>query len=134
MKRLESEFAFVEADETQGRAYVEDLMKKLEPGKDSRKYRAYEQRREHLDKIRGRAIYVYFGDDPSSETAYLCAAVMPDEPLVFEYDSVFHKRSAFSLLRRCARALGYTIGEFVAGEVHDIASWPGAASPVPLLS
>lgn len=107
--RLVSEFPYVEADETEGHRHVLEVMKRLEAKIRQRKNSVLNELLERLNRIKERVIYVRFGDDPSSATEYLAAAVIPEEPLVFEYESIAHERAVWPLLRRCARVLGYEI-------------------------
>lgn len=114
--RLGSEFPYVEADEAEGRRYVLEVMKRLETKIGQRKNSVLNELLDRLNRIKERVIYVRFGDDPSSETEYLAAAVIPGEPLVFEYESIAHERAAWPLLRRCATVLGYEIAKVTAGD------------------
>ncbi len=109
VQRLVSEFPYVEADEDEGRRHVLEVMKRVEAKIGQRKNGILNQFLERLERIKERAIYARFGNDPSTETEHLCAAVIPDEPLVFEYESTAHERAVWPLLRRCARVLGYEI-------------------------
>jgi len=68
-----------------------------------------EKQQEHLEKVKERAIFVYFGDDPASETACLSTVLIPGEPLVFDFESAEHELQARHLLRRCARVIGCDI-------------------------
>ena len=115
--RLASAFAYIEADEALGRRHVLEMMKQLVPSRHGRRHPTHDERVAHLDKVKDRAVYVHFGDAPSSETDYLCAVVIPEEPLVFEYESAAHERAARPLLRRCAKILGYDIVEAPAEDV-----------------
>lgn len=109
VKRLESEFAYVEADGAAGYRHVLEMMSQLEASKGNRRTFVYDERRERLNTVKDRAVYVHFGDDPSSETEYLCTIVIPGEPLVFQYESAAHESAAWLLLKRCAKILGYDI-------------------------
>ena len=121
VKRLESEFAYVEADEAAGHRHVLDMMSQLETSKGNRRTLVYDERRERLNTVKDRAVYVHFGDDPSSETVYLCTVVIPGEPLVFQYESAAHESAAWLLLKRCAKVLGYDIDK-VSAEA-PLAAW-----------
>jgi hypothetical protein len=109
VNRLGSEFAYVEADEAAGHRHVLEIMSQLDASKGNRRTLVYDERRERLDSVKDRAVYVHFGDDPSSETEYLCTVVIPGEPLVFQYESAAHESGAWLLLKRCAKVLGYDI-------------------------
>ena len=111
VKRLESEFAYVEADAAAGHRHVLEMMSQLEARKGDRRTFVCDERLERLNTVKDRAVYVHFGDDPSSETEYLCTVVIPGEPLVFQYESATHERAAWLLLKRCAKVLGYDIDD-----------------------
>lgn len=115
VKRLESEFAYVEADEAAGHRHILEMMSQLEASKGNRRTFVCDERRERLNTVKDRAVYVHFGDDPSSETEYLCTVVIPGEPLVFQYESAAHESAAWLLLKRCAKVLGYDIDKVTAG-------------------
>ncbi|MGQ0523169.1 MAG: hypothetical protein ACT4P8_05860 [Betaproteobacteria bacterium] len=111
VSRLESEFAYVEVDEEDGRRHVRGIIRQLQKISDMGLVpldRAYVER---LRKAEPGAVYVYFGDNPSSETACLSTAVIPGEALYFVYSSRHHADAAWPLLLRCAAVLGYEIIE-----------------------
>ena len=112
--RLASEFAYVEADEAGGLRHVMELMRQLEAKKSHGRNSLRDERLEHLDKVKDRAVYLCFGEDPGCATGYLCTVVIPGEPLIFEYESPAHERAVQPLLRRCAQVLGYDIRDGVA--------------------
>jgi hypothetical protein len=111
VSRLESAFAYVEVDEEYGHRHVGGIIRQL------RKMAAMGLMpvdNEYLERLKGAqrsAIYVYFGDNPGSELACLSAAVIPGEPLYFDYPSPAHAEAARPLLIRCAEVLGYDIVE-----------------------
>ena len=109
--RLESEFAYVESSEEDGRRHVRGLVRQLQSIKQIGDIPVDSEHLERLKKAQNGAIYVYFGDDPSSETAYLSAAIIPGEPLFFDYSSRAHEQAAQTLLLRCADVLGYELVE-----------------------
>lgn len=109
LKHLQSEFAYVEADAAVGREHVLRLLKHLRTSQGGRRHISYQQHVEHLEKVKERAIFVYFGDDPASETACLSTVLIPGEPLVFDFESAEHELQARHLLRRCARVIGCDI-------------------------
>lgn len=111
VNRLESEFAYVEASEEDGRRHVRGIVRQFQVIKQIGDIPVDNAHLERLKKVQNGAIYVYFGDDPSSETAYLSTAVIPGEPLFFDYSSRTHEATAQTLLLRCADALGYNIVE-----------------------
>ena len=109
--RLESEFAYVEASEEDGRRHVRGLIRQLHAIRQTGDIPVDNEHLERLKKAQSSAIYVYFGDDPSSEIAYLSTAVIPGEPLFFDYSSRAHEAAAQTLLLRCVDALGYDVVE-----------------------
>jgi len=106
---LETEFAYVESSDDEGRRHVQNLIRQLMRIKQGGKIPVDGEHLDRLKKAQSAAVYVYFGDNPSSETGYLCTAVIPNEPLIFDYNSKEHEGAARSLLVRCARALDYEI-------------------------
>jgi hypothetical protein len=117
--RIASEFAYIEADEAAGHSRVEEIIRQIEARNGRRKDPLLAERLEHLQKVKERAVHVCFGDDPGADTGYLCAVVIPDAPLIFEYESAVHERSVQPLLSRCAKVLGYTIAEGRVGQLRD---------------
>ena len=115
--RIASEFAYVEADEGAGLDRVEDIIRQIESRSRRNKDALLAERIEQLEKVKDRAVHVCFGDDPGSDTGYLCAVVIPGEPLIFEYESAAHEEAVQPLLGRCAKILGYGIGNGVAGDL-----------------
>lgn len=107
--RLEREFAYVEASEEDGRRHVQGLIRQLQKMMQAGSIPADEDYLERLRRAQPNALYVYFGDDPGSDTACLGTAVIPGEALVFNYASDAHEHTARPLLARCAAALGYEI-------------------------
>ena len=114
--RIASEFAYIEADEAAGRTRVEEIIRQIESRSRRNKDALLAERLEQLEKVKDRAVHVCFGDDPGAQTGYLCAVVIPGEPLVFEYESAVHERAVQPLLGRCARVLGYGVSNGVAGD------------------
>ena len=111
LDRLESEFAYVESSDDEGRRHVQGLIRQLIRIKQMGKIPVDNEHLDRLKKAQNAALYVYFGDNPSSDTGYLCTAVIPGEPLIFDYTSREHQRAARPLLVRCAEALDYEIVE-----------------------
>lgn len=109
--RLESEFAYVEVDEEDGRRHVRGIIRQLEKIADMGLIPVDNQYLERLKKAQRGAIYVYFGDDPGSEIACLGTAIIPGEALFFDYASRAHEQAAQPLLIRCAAVLDYEIVE-----------------------
>jgi hypothetical protein len=115
--RIASEFAYIEADEAAGHSRVEEIIRQIETRSRRNKDALLAERLEQLEKVKDRAVHVCFGDDPGSDTGYLCAVVIPGEPLIFEYESPVHEDAVQSLLSRCASVLGYGISDGVAGDL-----------------
>lgn len=111
VSRLESEFAYVEVDEEDGRRHVRGIIRQLQKMRDLGLIPVDDEYLARLKKAQRGAIYVYFGDDPGSEIACLNTAVIPGEPLFFDYASRAHEQAAHPLLARCAEVLGYNIVE-----------------------
>jgi hypothetical protein len=109
--RLESEFAYVEVDEEDGRRHVRGIIRQLEKMADMGLIPVDSEYLERLRKAQRGAIYVYFGDDPGSEVACLSTAVIPGEALFFDYSSRANEEAARPLLLRCAAVLDYDITE-----------------------
>lgn len=107
--RLEAEFPYVEVDEEDGRRHVHGIIRQLERIGEMGLVPIDEAYVQRLRKAQRGAIYVYFGDDPGSETACLSTAVIPGEALYFVYSSRHHQEAAWPLLLRCAAVLGYEI-------------------------
>lgn len=111
VSRLESEFAYVEVDEEDGRRHAGGIIRQLEKMSEMGLMPVDNEYLERLKKAQVSSIYVYFGDDPGSELACLSTAVIPGEPLYFDYPSPAHAEAARPLLVRCAEVLGYDIIE-----------------------
>ncbi len=111
VSRLESAFAYVESDEEDGRRHVSGIISQVQKMAAMGLIPVDNEYVERLKKAQPSAIYVYFGDDPGSELACLSAAVIPEEPLYFDYPSPARAEAARPLLVRCAEVLGYDIIE-----------------------
>jgi hypothetical protein len=126
VRRLESEFAYVETSEEDARRHVRELIQQLLTIRRAGQVPVDEQYLARLDRIEDRAICVHFGDDLGSDTALLSTPVLPEEPLFFEYSSHAHREATVSLVARCAAALGYDIveeswqGSFEGCEPHHV--------------
>lgn len=111
LRRLESEFPYVEADEEDGRRHVRKIIRQLWKIKQTGEIPVDDDYLERLNKVQRGAVYVYFGDNPGSELALLSTVIIPGEPLIFDYSSRAHRQATQPLLHRCAAALGYDIAE-----------------------
>jgi len=115
LSRLYKEFLYFETDEELGRRHVEQLVACFES---SLKHGFSMQRQRHLHQLTTgatSAIYLHFGDNPGSNTEYLETVLIPQEPLVFGYQSVEHRLTAAPLLERCTSVLGYELVELRVG-------------------
>lgn len=111
VSRLESAFAYVEGDEDEGRRHVGGIIRQLQEMAETGLIPIDDEYMERLKKAQRNSIYVYFGDDPGCELACLGVAVIPGEPLYFDYPSRAHAEAARPSLVRCAEILGYDIIE-----------------------
>jgi hypothetical protein len=109
LARIESEFAYVESSDEEARHYVEAAIEKIRQGGLRRDPRSTDRRIAQLERLKGGAIYVRFGDDPGDEIEHVSMAIVPGEPIIVEFDSAAHALASRALLMRCARALGYSI-------------------------
>jgi hypothetical protein len=115
--RIASEFAYIDADEQAGCDAVEDIIRKIEVRNRRSRDSLLTERIEQLARVKDRAVHVCFGDNPGCDKSYLCAVVIPGEPLIFEYDSLEHEEAVQPMLERCARILGYGVGLGIAGDL-----------------
>ena len=111
VSRLESEFAYMEVDEEGGRRHVRGLIYQLQKMIAIGLIPINNEYVERLKRAQRASIYIIFGDDPGSELACLSTAVIPGEPLFFDYLSSAHAEAARPLLVRCAEVLGYDLIE-----------------------
>jgi len=111
VSRLEGEFAYVEASEDEGRHHVGGIIRQLRKLQEAGNIPVDLDYLERLKKAQRGSIFVYFGDDPGSETACLNTAIIPGEALFFDYSSRAHEDAARPLLLRCAAALDYEVVE-----------------------
>lgn len=111
LRRLESEFSYVETDEEDGRRHVRKIIRQLWQIKQTGKIPIDDDYLQRLNKAQRGAVYVYFGDNPGSEMALLSTVIIPGEPLIFDYSSRAHRQATQPLLLRCASVLGYDITE-----------------------
>jgi hypothetical protein len=107
--RVESEFAYLEADEAEGSRKVGEILQRLKKAHRGQGQPGGNARVEHLQKVQNDAVHLRLGDDPSSEIDYLSVVVIPGEPLIVECESIEHAEAIEPLLKRCAKALGYSI-------------------------
>ncbi|MGQ0750829.1 MAG: hypothetical protein ACT4PS_09875 [Betaproteobacteria bacterium] len=115
--RIASEFAYIDADEAVGCERVEEVIHEMERRNRRARDPLLVERIEQLGRVKDRAVHVCFGDNPGCDKSYLCAVVIPGEPMIFEYESAEHEESVQSLLERCAKILGYGVGKAIAGDL-----------------
>lgn len=111
VSRLESVFPYVERDEDEGRRHVGGIIRQLQKMAAMGLVPIDDEYVQRLKKVQRNSIYVYFGNDPGCELACLSAAVIPGEPLYFDYLSRAHAEASKPSLVRCAEVLGYDIIE-----------------------
>jgi hypothetical protein len=111
VNRIKAVFAYVEASEEEGQAHVVSVINQLQAMMKDGTIPHDRQYLAHLNRVRGRSIFVYFGDNPGVEEECLSTAVIPGEPLFFDYASEEHQKTARPILERCAIVLGYDIVE-----------------------
>ena len=111
VSRLESEFPYVEASEDEGRRHVGGIIRQLLKLQQAGHIQVDLDYLQRLKKAQHGSIYVYFGDDPGSETGCLSTAIIPGEALFFDYSSRTQESAVQPLLLRCAAALDYEILE-----------------------
>ena len=109
VNRINAVFAYVEASEEEGRTHVRDVIQQLQTMMKEGTVPHDRQYLAHMRRVQDQAIYVYFGDNPGVEDECLSAAVIPGEPLFFDYSSPEHEKAARPILERCAIVLGYDI-------------------------
>ena len=111
VNRINAVFAYVEASEDEGREHVRDVIAQLQSMMREGTIPHDRQYLAHLKRVQDQAIYVYFGDNPGIEIECLSTAVIPGEPILFDYSSPEHEQAARPILERCAIVLGYEITE-----------------------
>jgi hypothetical protein len=115
--RIAAEFAYIDADEKAGCERVEDIVRQMASRNRRLKDARLDERIEHLEKVKDRAVHICFGDNPGCDKSYLCAVVIPGEPLIFDYESAEHEESVQPLIERCAKVLGYGVGRAIPGDL-----------------
>lgn len=111
VNRINAVFAYVEASEDEGRQHVRDVITQLQAMMKDGTIPQDRQYLAHLRRVQDQAIYVYFGDNPGAENECLSTAVIPGEPILFDYASPDHEQCSRPILERCAIVLGYDIAE-----------------------
>jgi hypothetical protein len=101
VRRLQTEFAIVDADAAAGAQHVADMIKYYEKAKAPPELIAAHR------LLQSEAIAVIVADEPKPGDAYLQFVVMPGETLFIGYCSEQNEMAAKPLLKRCCQALGY---------------------------
>jgi hypothetical protein len=109
LSRISSEFAYVETDEAAGRRHVEAMIQALEDRTGTPENEDHHERAKHLATALPDAVHVRCGDNPTSESEFLSAMLVPGEPILFAYESLAQEIASRPLLQRFAKALGYKI-------------------------
>src|SRR5262245_2964556 len=117
VKRAREEFAYADADAEAGADHVGDMIAHFlrmkagyarwkNPPSDAAGLDGMIAR---LEAIRQDAVMLTFGDDPTSEYAYVSSAILPEEPLFIGYCCGQHEDEASPLVRRFAATLQYDL-------------------------
>jgi hypothetical protein len=109
VNRLSCKFAYVETSEEDAQRHVLELIQQLRAIASLRQDTLDELYLARLEAAHERAICVHFGDEVTANAIVLSTAVIPGEPLVFEYPSSADEHALRPLVARCAEALGYTV-------------------------
>lgn len=109
--RLQDAFRFLESDVDIGIRYTESLIRHLERLQKAEYLARRHEQIEHLSQRIPQALYLRYGDDPSSTTEFLETLLLPATPMVFRYSCQAHADAAYPLLKRSADLLGYSISE-----------------------
>jgi hypothetical protein len=118
LSRISSEFDYVETDGAAGRRHVEAMIKEISDRAATSEDEDHRERLRHLTAAQPEAVHVRCGDNPTSESEFLSAMLVPGEPILFSYDSLAHEIAARPLLQRLARVLGYRIVRWEASLRH----------------
>jgi hypothetical protein len=109
LSRISTEFDYVETDEAAGQRHVEEMIKQVLERTDSIGNGDHHERAKHLASVQPEAVQVRCGDNPTSESEFLSAMLVPGEPILFSYESLAQEIAARPLLQRLAKALGYKV-------------------------
>lgn len=118
LSRIGSEFDYVETDKTAGQRYVEAMIKTISDRTGTLENEDHRERVRHLTTALPEAVHVRCGDNPTSESEFLSAVLVPGEPILFVYESLAHEIASRPLLQRLARALRYKIVQWEASFRH----------------
>jgi hypothetical protein len=114
LSRIKREFDYFETDQALGRRHVEQMIEAVSDRVETSEYNDHRERVRHLATVQTEAIHVRCGDNPTSESEYLSAVIVPGEPILFRYESLAQEIASRPLLQRLARALGYKIVQWEA--------------------
>jgi hypothetical protein len=109
LSRISGEFDYIETDKSAGRRHVEEMIREIEERAGNSENEDHDVRKRHLKEALPEAIHVRCGDNPTSESEFLSATLVPGEPILFVYESLAQEIAARPLLQRFAKALGYKI-------------------------
>jgi hypothetical protein len=114
LSRIGGEFDYVETDGAAGRRHVEAMIQALKDRTGTPENEDHHERAKHLAAALPDAMHVRCGDNPTSESEFLSAMLVPGEPILFSYESLAQEIASRPLLHRFARALGYRIVQWEA--------------------
>ena len=109
LSRIGDEFEYIETDEAAGQRYVEEMIREIEERAGNSDNEDHDERKRHLKTALPDAVHVRCGDNPTSESEFLSATLVPGEPILFVYESLAQEIASRTLLQRFAKALGYRI-------------------------
>jgi hypothetical protein len=114
LSRIKSEFDYVETDGAAGQRHVEAMIHAVRDHAATSENEDYRERIRYLTTALPEAVHVRCGDNPTSESEFLSAVLVPGEPIPLVYESLAHEMGSRPLLQRLAKALGYNIVEWEA--------------------
>ena len=109
LSRISGEFDYVETDEAAGRRHVEAIIQTLKERAGTLGNEDHHERARHLASALPEVVHVRCGDNPTSESEFLSAVLVPGEPILLAFESLAHELASRPLLQRFAKALGYRI-------------------------
>lgn len=109
LSRISGEFDYVETDGAAGQRHVQAMIKAIAERTGTSGNEDHGERARHLATALPEAIHVRCGDNPTSESEFLSAMLVPGEPILFAYESLAQEIASRPLLQRFAKALGYKI-------------------------
>ena len=118
LSRISNEFDYVETDHAMGKRHVEAMIEAIWDSAGTSQNEDHRERVRHLTTALPEAVHVRCGDNPTSESEFLSAMLVPGEPILFLYESLAHEMASRPLLQRLARALRYKIVQWEASSRH----------------